>query len=105
MLVLAVLTFVKNDSKSMDSTGGRHSGSYVLSGIKTGSITTQEIFSKQRFSHGDRACSHNLREDIPPCWKMWNTDMATQISREKCDVMSKRSLWFKMCIGFSRGRE
>ena len=45
-LVLAVLTLVKNDSKSMDSTGGRHSGSYVLSSIKTGSIPTQEIFSK-----------------------------------------------------------
>ena len=60
----------------MDSTGGRHSGSYVMSGIKTGSIPTQEIFSNI-FSCGDRACLHNMREDILPCLKMWNTNMAT----------------------------
>lgn len=67
----------------MDSTGGRHSGSYVMSGIKTGSIPTQEIFSNI-FSCGDRAYLHNLREDILPCLKMWNTNMAHyQLLREE----------------------
>ena len=28
-----------------------------------------------------------IREDIPPCWKVWNTNMTTQISRDKCEVM------------------
>ena len=35
---------------------------------------------------------HDLREDITPCSKMRYTNMATQISHEKCDAMWIRSI-------------
>ena len=43
-------------------------------------------------SRRDQGCSHSRSGDLPPSWKIWNTNMATQISREICDVMWKRSI-------------
>ena len=43
-------------------------------------------------SRRDQGCSHSRSSDLPPSWKIWNTNMATQISREICDVMWKRSI-------------
>ena len=45
-------------------------------------------------SRGNQGCSHNRSRDLPPSWKIWNSNMATQISREICDVMWKRSITY-----------
>ena len=47
---------------------------------------------------GDQGCSHNRSGNLPLSWKKWNTNMATQISREICDVMWKCSIHLSLLV-------
>ena len=78
--------------KSKDSTRGKQSGSYALPGIKWDRYQQKKSFHSNVSSRRDQGCSHSRSGDLPPSWEIWNTNMATQISREICDVMGKRSI-------------
>ena len=55
----------------------------------------KKSFHSNVSSRRDQGCSHSLSRDLPPTskiWNTWNTNMATQNSRQICDVMWKRSI-------------
>ena len=54
----------------------------------------KKSFQSNVSSRRDQGCSHSRSGDLPPSWKIWDTNVATQISREICDVMWKRSISF-----------
>ena len=77
----------------MDSIGDRHLDRMFCMVSRQDRFQHKISSLSNVFSLGERACSHNLREDVPPCWEMWNTNMATQISREKCGVVRISSIY------------